>query len=180
MESPFPHTAPAAKGSTHNDRASPPARIPAGRQLLYLLRSKYSCRSRAVSSGAAITVRCRMGSSKNRGSRASARPGFHRAADDNIFISLTPVRGQAFRQPVYALRKKVEPTVPPPAHHLPAVRPPCVRVLQQKVGGKAVKITVPAGIFQLPSRLLRIGRSKAAFLRHNDAPSPVPYISSCR
>lgn len=72
---------------------------------------------------------------------------FHRTADNDIFIPAAPVHRQTFRQPVDPLGEKVEHTIRPPADHLPAVRPPIIRVLQKKIRGKAGKNDLPARDF---------------------------------
>ena len=61
----------------------------------------------------------------------------YRASHDDIVVAVAPVGGYAFHETVDTFGEEVEPEVAPLPHHLPAFRPPFVRVFQQKVGSEA-------------------------------------------
>ncbi len=62
---------------------------------------------------------------------------FHRAADEYIIVSASPVRRKALFQTVDALGEKIEPAIASLPHHLPAFLPPAIGVGKQKVRRKA-------------------------------------------
>ena len=53
-----------------------------------------------------------------------------------IIISITPIRWDAFHEPVDAFGEKIEPEIFADAHHFPAIGTPCVGILQQEIGRK--------------------------------------------
>lgn len=63
----------------------------------------------------------------------------HRTAHDDIVIAIAPVVGCALHETINALGEKEKPKVAPLLHHLPAFRPPFIRIFQKKIGGKAGK-----------------------------------------
>ena len=67
----------------------------------------------------------------------------HRAADDDILITVTPIRRQTALKPIDTLREKIEHTVTSKPHHPPAFRPPLISVLQQEIRREARKHHLP-------------------------------------
>ena len=63
----------------------------------------------------------------------------HRAADDDVVVAVAPILRDALQEAVDTFGEEVEMEVAPDTHHLPALGPPRVCVLQEEVGGKAGK-----------------------------------------
>lgn len=61
----------------------------------------------------------------------------YRTAHQHVVITICPVIRDALHETVYALGKEVEPQVTAHAHHTPAVRPPLIGILEQKIRCKA-------------------------------------------
>ena len=119
-------------------------------------------------------------SQKNGETRIRPFPVFNRAADPDIFIALAPVGRQTLPKALNPLGEKYKCAVGAPPHHFPACSAPGIRIRQQKIRGEAGEHSVPDGIFSLPSRFLRSGRSKLAFLRQRLLACAAPYIASRR
>ena len=62
---------------------------------------------------------------------------FAGAAYADIVIAVSPVSRRTFRKALDALRKKVKHAVIAAPDHFPAFITPCIRILQQKIRGKA-------------------------------------------
>ena len=59
------------------------------------------------------------------------------AADMNVLIPITPIRGESFVESLRALCNEVEGKVGALSHHLPDFGAPCIGIGMKEVGGKA-------------------------------------------
>lgn len=62
---------------------------------------------------------------------------FAGAADVDILISVAPVRGKTFVEPLRALGDKIKLQIRADLHHLPGFGPPCIGVRMKEVRGEA-------------------------------------------
>ena len=76
---------------------------------------------------------------KNRQSVIGSSLILHRAANEHIIVSVSPIVRNALHKSLNSLRKKIKQAVASLSHHTPAFCPPFIRIFQQKVGSKACK-----------------------------------------
>ena len=77
------------------------------------------------------------------------------AADVDVLISIAPVRGKAFVEPLRALSDKIELQIRADIHHLPGFGPPCIGVRMKEVRSEAghdgavlrLQLIVPMPVF---------------------------------